>query len=89
MWGGLDTTKAIWEIDHVQPRAREGSDKFENKLLICLRCNGLRGKNRPDVIRRILFLGVLANRRAHGRPFPIGVSQVHFGNYAPASRLTC
>jgi hypothetical protein len=37
-----EASASRFEIDHIQPRSRGGSDKFENLALACQRCNSYR-----------------------------------------------
>ena len=37
-----EASAARFEIDHIQPRSRGGTDTFENLALACQRCNGYR-----------------------------------------------
>src|SRR4028119_726938 len=50
------------QIEHIQPLAKQGSDRFSNLCLACEKCNTNKGtkdikdflKNKPDVLARIL-----------------------------------
>src|SRR5690242_15314011 len=59
-----------WYADHIVPFDRGGDDDdADNFLPVCHRCNGLRWHNSPETIRRILFLGVIANTTGYQQPF--------------------
>lgn|SRR5487761_282881 len=54
--GPLET---YWEVDHVLPIAREGSNELVNLLCICRRCN-MSKKTTGVGVRRLLLLGRIA-----------------------------
>jgi hypothetical protein len=65
----IDTRRATNSVfDHVVPLDLGGKDETTNMLLACRRCNGLRWHHHPETIRRILFLGVIANLKGYKRP---------------------
>jgi len=55
-------------FDHVVPLELGGDDEPYNMLLACTSCNGLRWDHHPETIRRILFLGVIANQLGYKNP---------------------
>jgi hypothetical protein len=54
--GPLET---YWEVDHVLPIAKEGSNELTNLLCICRRCN-MSKKTTGAGLRRLLLLGRIA-----------------------------
>jgi hypothetical protein len=59
-----------WYADHVIPFDRGGNDEDSTNFLpVCHWCNGLRWHNSPETMRRILFVGVIANMLAYQAPF--------------------
>lgn len=40
---GADLTVVKWQLDHIHPRSRGGSDDPANFQILCASCNGLKG----------------------------------------------
>ena len=59
-----------WQVDHVVPLSRGGESKPENYLPICKECNRIRWSYRPQVLRLIVRLGVIAKQEIRHKTEP-------------------
>ena len=55
--GGL---KGYWEVDHVIQLDKGGKNSVENCLPACTMCNRLRWSRRGTKLRKLIFLGLIA-----------------------------
>ena len=55
--GGL---KGYWEVDHVIQLDKGGKNSVENCLPACTMCNRLRWSRRGIKLRKLIFLGLIA-----------------------------
>lgn len=62
---GRDLKGRSFAVDHIWPLDLEGTNRTENLLPACSECNHLKWHNDPETIRRILFLGMVANGDAY------------------------
>ncbi|MDE2702340.1 MAG: DNA methyltransferase [Chloroflexota bacterium] len=62
----------LFEIDHVVPRTRGGSDHVENLQLLCPHCNRIKGdRSQAYLVSRLMELGVLQGGRASIHAHPV------------------
>jgi len=54
-----------WEADHVVMKKNGGSDRLDNLLPACTRCNRLRWGRSGQSLRLVLVLGLVAKREAY------------------------
>lgn len=55
--------EGYWEVDHVIQRAKGSRSSSENYLPACVGCNRLRW-DRPGLkLRKLIFLGIIANEQ--------------------------
>jgi len=61
-YGCKDVNKlaGAWEADHVIQKGKGGSEKAENCLPACVRCNRLRWHRKGEELRKLILLGLIA-----------------------------
>lgn len=52
MYGIKDYSEVLFTVDHVIPKAKNGSDRLENLQTMCSRCNSLKGDNDPTEVEK-------------------------------------
>ena len=86
-----DASAARFEIDHIQPRSRGGTDAFENLVLACQRCNSYRYNFTEGTDPKSQVSTQLFNPRSHqwNEHFVWGKGGLLIRGKTPIGRATC